>query len=152
AERETIAGRPCPPLTFVVIGAGPTGVELAGAIAEISKHYMEHDFHAIDPAKARIILLEGGPRVLPAYPEDLSASAERHPPDMGSKPRPNAMVTNVEAGRVTAGREKIPASVILWGAGVLASPLGKMLGAPLDRAGRVVVEPDLSIPGHPEVF
>jgi NADH:ubiquinone reductase (H+-translocating) len=152
AEREAIAGRVCPPLTFVVIGAGPTGVELAGAIADISKHYMERDFRAIDPAKARIILLEGGPRVLPVYPEDLSASAEKQLNDMGIEVRTNAMVTNVEAGAVTVGKEKIGASVILWGAGVLASPLGKMLGASLDRAGRAVVTPDLSIPGHPEVF
>ncbi|HKF21072.1 MAG TPA: NAD(P)/FAD-dependent oxidoreductase, partial [Candidatus Angelobacter sp.] len=152
AEREAIAGRPSPALNFVVIGAGPTGVELAGAIADISKRYMEHDFRAIDPAKARIMLLEGGPRVLPAYPEDLSASAERQLTEMGVEVRTNAMVTNVEPGVVTVGREKIPADVILWGAGVSASGLGKMLGAPTDRAGRVLVEPDLSVPGHPEVF
>jgi NADH:ubiquinone reductase (H+-translocating) len=152
AEREAIAGRVSPPLTFVVIGAGPTGVELAGAIADISKRYMESDFRAIDPAKARIILLEGGPRVLPAYPDDLSASAEKQLNDMGVEVRTNAMVTNVEARTVTVGREKIPASVMIWGAGVLASPLGKMLGAPIDRAGRVMVMPDLTIPGHPEVF
>ena len=152
AEREAIAGRVSPPLTFVVIGAGPTGVELAGAIADISKRYMERDFRAIDPAKARIILLEGGPRVLPAYPHDLSASAEKQLNDMGVEVRTNAMVTNVEARVVTVGREKIPANVIIWGAGVLASPLGKMLGASTDRDGRVMVMPDLSIHGHPEVF
>jgi len=152
AEREAIAGRPSPTLNFVVIGAGPTGVELAGAIADISKRYMERDFRAIDPAKARIILLEGGPRVLPVYPEDLSASAERQLTEMGVEVRTNAMVTNVEPGMVTVGQEKIPAAVILWGAGVSASHLGKMLGAPTDRAGRVLVEPDLSVPGHPEVF
>jgi NADH dehydrogenase len=152
AEREAIAGRPSATLNFVVIGAGPTGVELAGAIADISKRYMERDFRAIDPSKARIILLEGGPRVLPVYPEDLSASAERQLTEMGVEVRTNAMVTNVEQGVVTVGQEKIPAAVILWGAGVSASPLGKMLGAPTDRAGRVLVEPDLSVPGHPEVF
>jgi NADH:quinone reductase (non-electrogenic) len=152
AEREAIASGSSPPLTFVVIGAGPTGVELAGAIADISKRYMERDFRAIDPAKARIILLEGGPRVLPVYPEDLSASAEKQLNEMGIEVRTNAMVTNVESGMVTVGKEKIPANVILWGAGVLASPLGKMLGAPTDRAGRVLVAPDLSIAGHPEVF
>lgn len=152
AEREAIASGSCPPLTFVVIGAGPTGVELAGAIADISRHYMEREFRAIDPANARIILLEGGPRVLPVYPEDLSASAEKQLNDMGVEVRTNAMVTNVESGMVTVGKEKIPASVILWGAGVSASPLGKLLGAPTDRAGRVLVTPDLSIPGHPEVF
>src|SRR5262249_15131771 len=151
-EREAIGGKPSAPVTCVVIGAGPTGVELAGAIADISKRYMEHDFRAIDPAKARIILLEGGPRVLPVYPEDLSASAERQLTQMGVEVRTNAMVTNVEPGMVTVGQEKIPAAVILWGAGVSASHLGKMLGAPTDRAGRVLVEPDLSVPGHPEVF
>lgn len=152
AEREAIAKRSSPPLTFVVIGAGPTGVELAGAIADISKRYMERDFRAIDPAQARIILLEGGPRVLPVYPEDLSASAEKQLTEMGVEVRTNAMVTNVEKGLVTVGKEKIPAAVILWGAGVSASPLGKMLGAPTDRAGRVLVAPDLSVPGHPEVL
>jgi NADH dehydrogenase len=152
AEREVVAGQPTPQLNFVVIGAGPTGVELAGAIADISRKYMERDFRAIDPAKSRIILLEGGPRVLAAYPEDLSASAERQLTQMGVEVRTNAMVTNVEPGVVTIGKEKIYASVILWGAGVSASPLGKMLGVPVDRAGRVVVEPDLTITGHPEVF
>jgi NADH:quinone reductase (non-electrogenic) len=152
AEREAFARRTTPPLNFVVIGAGPTGVELAGAISDISRRYLEHDFRSIDPTKARIILLEGGPRVLPAYPPDLSASAEKQLRDMGVEVRTNAMVTNVEPGLVTVGKEKIPASVILWGAGVSASPLGKMLGAAIDRAGRVLVEPDLSVPGHPEVF
>jgi NADH dehydrogenase len=153
AEREAFAGgKPSVPLTFVVIGAGPTGVELAGAIADISMRYMEHDFRAIDPSKARIILLEGGPRVLPAYPEDLSASAQRQLTSMGVEVRTNAMVTNVEPGVVTVGKEKIPAAVILWGAGVSASGLGKMLGVATDRAGRVLVAPDLSVPGHPEVF
>lgn len=152
AEREAFATGNTPPLNFVVIGAGPTGVELAGAIADISRRYLEHDFRSIDPRRARIVLLEGGPRVLPTYPEDLSASAQRQLHGMGVEVRTNAMVTNVGPGMVTVGKEKIPASVILWGAGVSASPLGKMLGAPTDRAGRVIVEPDLSIPGHPEVF
>lgn len=152
AEREAFAHRATPPLNFVVIGAGPTGVELAGAISDISRHYLERDFRSIDPAKARIILLEGGPRVLPAYPPDLSASAEKQLREMGVEVRTNALVTNVEPDQVTVGREKIPASVILWGAGVSASPLGRMLGAATDKAGRVLVEPDLSVPGHPEVF
>ncbi|HLW55229.1 MAG TPA: NAD(P)/FAD-dependent oxidoreductase [Candidatus Angelobacter sp.] len=152
AEREVVGGRPSPPLNFVVIGAGPTGVELAGAIADISKRYMERDFRAIDPAKSRIILLEGGSRVLPAYPEDLSASAEKQLTQMGVEVHTKAMVTGVEPGMVTAGKDKIPAAVILWGAGVSASPLGRMLGVATDRAGRVVVEPDLTVPGHPEVF
>jgi NADH:ubiquinone reductase (H+-translocating) len=151
-ERAAIAGRSVPPLNFVVVGAGPTGVELAGAIADISKRYMERDFRAIDPAQSRIILLEGGPRVLPAYPEDLSASAERQLKEMGVEVRTNTMVTDMEPGMVTMGNEKISADVIVWGAGVSASPLGKMLGAPTDHAGRVLVEPDLSLPGHPEVL
>jgi NADH dehydrogenase len=152
AEREAFAGQASLPLNFVVVGAGPTGVELAGAISDISKRYMERDFRAIDPATARIILLEGGPRVLPAYPEDLSASAERQLTEMGVEVQTNAMVTNVEQGLVTVGKDKIPAAAIIWSAGVSASQLGKMLGAPIDRAGRVLVEPDLSVPGHPEVF
>ena len=152
AERDAITRGVHPSLNFVVIGAGPTGVELAGAIADISKRYMEHDFRAIDTTQARIILLEGGPRVLPAFPEDLSASAEKQLNQLGVEVRKNAMVTNVEPGCVTIGSEKLPAAVILWGAGVSASPLGKMLGAPTDRAGRVLVNPDLSVPGHPEVL
>jgi len=152
AEREAITRGVHPALNFVVIGAGPTGVELAGAIADISKRYMEHDFRAIDTRQARIILLEGGPRVLPAFPEDLSASAQKQLTDLGVEVRTNAMVTNLEPGFVTVGQERLPAAVIVWGAGVSASPLGKMLGAPTDRAGRVLVNPDLSVPGHPEVL
>lgn len=152
AEREGYAGRPTPPLNFVVIGGGATGVELAGAISDISRHYLEEEFRSIDPTVSRIILLEGGPRVLPTYPEDLSASAEKQLREMGVEVRTNAMVTIVEDGFVTVGQEKIPAGVTLWGAGVSASPLGRMLGAPTDRAGRVIVQPDLTIPGHPEVF
>jgi NADH dehydrogenase len=152
AERDAITQGLHRTLNFVVIGAGPTGVELAGAISDISRRYMERDFRGIDPKQARIILLEGGPRVLPAFPEDLSASAEKQLIDLGVEVRTRAMVTNVEPGCVTVGTEKIPATVILWGAGVSASPLGRMLGAPTDRAGRVLVSADLSLPGHPEVF
>jgi NADH dehydrogenase len=152
AERELIAHRTPPPLNFVVVGAGPTGVELAGAISDIAGRHLMKEFRAIDPRRSRIILLEGGPRVLPVYPEDLSASAERQLKEMGVEVRTNAMVTNIEPGMVSVGNEKIPASVILWGAGVSASPLGRMLGVPTDKAGRVVVQPDLTVPGHPEVF
>lgn len=152
AERDLIAHRTPPPLNFVVVGAGPTGVELAGAISDIAGRHLMKEFRAIDPRQSRIILLEGGPRVLPTYPEDLSASAERQLKDMGVEVRTSAMVTNIEQGVVSVGKEKIPASVILWGAGVSASPLGKMLGVPIDKAGRVIVEPDLTVPGHPEVF
>src|SRR5215472_5703410 len=152
AEREVVAGRTCPPLTFVVVGARPTGVELAGAIADIAGRHLRKEFRAIDPRKSKIILLEGGPRVLPTYPEDFSASAQRQLESMGVEVRTNAMVTNIEQGAVSIGKERIPAAVILWGAGVSASPLGKMLGVPTDKAGRVIVEPDLTVPGHPEVF
>jgi NADH dehydrogenase len=152
AEREVIAHRSCPPLTFVVVGAGPTGVELAGAISDIAGRYLQKEFRAIDPRQSKIILLEGGPRVLPTYPEDLSASAERQLRQMGVEVRTNALVTNIQPGVVTVGKEKIPAAVILWGAGVSASPLGKMLGVPTDKAGRVIVEKDLTVPGHAEVF
>ncbi len=152
AERELIAGRTPPPLNFVVVGAGPTGVELAGAISDIAGRHLMKEFRAIDPRQSRIILLEGGPRVLPVYPEDLSASAERQLKEMGVEVRTNAMVTNIEPGLVSVGNEKIPASVILWGAGVAASPLGKILGVPVDKAGRVIVERDLTVPEHPEVF
>jgi len=152
AERDALVRGVHPALNFVVIGAGPTGVELAGAISDISRRYMERDFRGIDPRQARIILLEGGPRVLPAFPEDLSASAEKQLSDLGVEVRTNAMVTNVEPGCVTVGTERLPATVILWSAGVSASPLGKMLGAATDRAGRMQVSSDLSVPEHPEVF
>jgi NADH dehydrogenase len=152
AEREMVAHKTPPPLNFVIIGAGPTGVELAGAIADIARHHLKSEFRAIDPRQSRVILLEGGPRVLATYPEDLSASAERQLKSMGVEVRTSAMVTNLEPDAVWVGKEKIPAAVILWGAGVSASPLGKMLGVPTDKAGRVIVEPDLTVPGHPEVF
>ena len=152
AEREGLTHGKHPPLNFVVIGAGPTGVELAGAISDISRHYMENDFRAIDPAAARILLLEGGPRVLLTFPEDLSASAEKQLRELGVEVRTRAMVTDLESGWVTVGTERIPASVILWGAGVAASALGRMLTSQTDRAGRVLVDSDLTVPGHPQVF
>jgi NADH dehydrogenase len=152
AERDAIVHQPSTPLNFVVVGGGATGVELAGAISDIAKRYLTKEFRAIDPRQSRIVLLEGGPRVLPTYPEDLSASAERQLTQMGIEVRTSAMVTNIEPGVVSVGKEKIPAAVILWGAGVSASSLGKMLGVPTDKAGRVIVQPDLTVPGHPEVF
>jgi NADH dehydrogenase len=152
AERQAIAGEGSEPLNFVVIGGGPTGVELAGTLAEISRHVLAKEFRSIDPAMARIILLEGGPRVLPAYPEDLSRRAQEQLEKLGVEVRTSAMVTVVEPGAVHVGDTRILAPVVLWAAGVAASPLGKMLGAPCDRAGRVLVQPDLSIPGHREVF
>ncbi len=152
AERQVLAGAAEEPINLVVVGGGPTGVELAGILAEIARHVLAHEFHSIDPARARIILLEGGPRVLPAYPEDLSRSAEEQLRHLGVDVRTNALVTLIEAGVVHVGDTRIVAPVVLWAAGVAASPLGKKLGAPCDRAGRVLVQPDLSIPGHPEVF
>jgi NADH dehydrogenase len=152
AERQAVAGEATGPLNFVVVGGGPTGVELAGTLAEITNHVLAHEFRSIDPSMARILLLEGGPRVLPAYAEDLSASAEEQLRHLGVEVRTNTMVTQVEPGAVRFGDTRIVAAVILWAAGVAASPLGKKLGVPCDRAGRVQVQPDLSIPGHPEVF
>jgi len=139
-------------LNFVVVGGGPTGVELAGTLAEISRQVLANEFRSIDPKRTRIVLLEGGPRVLPAYPEDLSRSAEEQLRHLGVEVQTSALVTQVAPGSVHIGESKLPATVILWAAGVAASPLGKKLGAPVDRAGRVLVNPDLSIPGHPEVF
>ena len=152
AERQAAEGEGQIQLNFVVIGGGPTGVELAGTLAEIARRVLAHEFASIDPKRTRIILLEGGPRVLPAYSEDLSRSAENQLRRLGVEVQTSAMVTRVEADAVYVGDTRIPAVVILWAAGVAASPLGKKRGAPIDRAGRVMVEPDLSVPGHPEVF
>ena len=140
------------PLQFVVIGGGPTGVELAGTLAEIAHHALNHEFRKIDPKQTRILLLEGGPRVLGPYSEELSRKAEDQLRRLGVEVRTSSIVTRIEPGAVWAGDKKIPASVVLWAAGVAASPLGQKLGVPVDRAGRVLVEPDLSIPGHREVL
>ena len=152
AERQAARGEAPTALNFVVIGGGATGVELAGTLAEISRHVLAREFHKIDPRNTHILLLEGGPRVLPAYPEDLSRSAEEQLRHLGVEVRTSTIVTAVEPGAVLVGNTHMAAAVTLWAAGVAASPLGKKLGVPLDRAGRVIVEPDLSIPGHPEVF
>jgi NADH dehydrogenase len=152
AERQALSGASEEPLNFVVVGGGPTGVELAGTLAEIAHHVLAQEFRSIDPTRARIILLEGGPRVLPAYTEDLSRSAEHQLRRLGVEVRTNALVTSVEPGAVRVGDTRIVAPVVLWAAGVAASPLGKKLGVPCDRAGRVLVQPDLSLPAHPEVF
>ncbi len=152
AERQAAAGESELPLNFVVVGGGPTGVELAGTLAEISRHALAHEFRSIDPRRTHILLIEGGPRVLPTYPEDLSRSAEEQLRGLGVEVRTSAMVTLVEPGAVDIGETRLPATVVLWAAGVAASPLGKKLGAPVDRAGRVPVQADLSLPGHPEVF
>jgi len=152
AERQTAAGDSATPLNFVVVGAGPTGVELAGTLAEICRHALAHDFRSIDPTRAHIVLLEGGPRVLAAFPEDLSVSAHEQLRRLGVEVRISTIVSRIEPGAVHFGDTRLPAAVVLWAAGVAASPLGKKLGAPVDRAGRVQVLPDLSIPNHAEVF
>lgn len=152
AERETDEARRRELLTFVIVGGGPTGVELAGAIAEISRQVMVRDFRAIDPREARIILVEAGPRILHPYPEELSVKAEAFLRRLGVEVRKHAVVTAIEPRRVTVGGQTVPAATTLWAAGVAASPLARSLGVELDRAGRVLVQPDLSIAGHPEVF
>ena len=152
AEREPDAAVRRNLLTFVIVGGGPTGVELAGAIAEISRHVLVSDFRAIDPREARIVLVEGGPRILSAYSEKSSSRAEQELRDRGVEVRTGAPVTGVSAQGVSLGGEVLRARTVVWAAGVAASPLAKSLGVPLDRAGRALVEPDLSIPGHPEVF
>jgi NADH dehydrogenase len=152
AEREAYLKGRHDPLTFAVIGGGPTGVEMAGAIADIARRALASDFKLIDTRKARVVLLEGSPRVLGMYPEDLSRKAEEQLKELGVEVRKGSMVTAVEAGRIRVGEEWLPASVSVWATGVAASPLGKELGVPTDRAGRVLVEPDLSVPGHSEIF
>jgi NADH dehydrogenase len=152
AERQAAAGVPDFPLNFVVVGAGPTGVELAGALAEISRHVLAREFRAISPARTRIVLLEGGPRVLAAYSEDLSRRAQQQLELLGVEVRTSNIVTRIEPGVVWVGETRLPAQVVLWAAGVAASPLGRKLGVPVDRAGRVQVQPDLSVLGHPEIF
>ena len=152
AERQAAAGHPAARLNFIVVGGGPTGVELAGTLAEITRHALAHEFRSIDPATTHILLLEGGPRVLPAYAEDLSQSAKEQLQRLGVEVQTSTMVNRIEPGIVHFGDSSLPAAVILWAAGVAASPLGKKLGAPVDRAGRVIVEADLSIPNHPEVL
>lgn len=152
AERETDPERRRRWLTFVVIGAGPTGVELAGAFAEIALHAMSRDFRRIDPRQAKIVLVEGLPRVLPVYPEDLSARARRQLERFGVEVRTDARVTAIDREGISIGTERIEAKTVVWAAGVQASPLARSLDAPLDRAGRVLVAPDLSVPGHPDVF
>lgn len=152
AERETDPERKRAYLTFLIVGAGATGVELAGALAEIAHHTLEGDFRRFDPRDARILLLEGGPRVLPTYVERLSTRAREQLSSLGVEVRTDARVTGIDERGASLGDERIDASVVLWAAGVAASPLGRTLGVPLDRAGRVLVRPDLTIPGHDEVY
>ena len=152
AERETDAAKREALLTFVVIGGGPTGVELAGALAEISRQSLARDFRHFDPGSARIILVEGGPAILAAFPETLRDAARKDLARLGVDVRTGTVVIGVANGRVEAGGSTIKAATVLWAAGVAASPVGATLGVATDRAGRVIVQPDLTIPGHPEVF
>ncbi|HEY7514898.1 MAG TPA: NAD(P)/FAD-dependent oxidoreductase, partial [Vicinamibacteria bacterium] len=152
AEREDDAERRRAWLTFVVVGGGPTGVEMAGALAEIARHTLVREFRRIDPRAARVILVEAGPRILPAYPPDLSDRASRQLEALGAQVWTGMAVTDVSPDGVQMGAERVAARTVVWAAGVQASPLARSLGAPLDRAGRVKVGPDLSLPGHPDVF
>jgi NADH dehydrogenase len=152
AERETDPARRQQLLTFIVIGGGPTGVEMAGALAEISRQSLAKDFRHFDPSSARILLLEAGPSVLATFPESLRDAARKALERLGVMVRTGAAVTNVVDGRVEIGSEAIHASTVIWAAGVAASPLGATLGVPRDRAGRVLIEPELTVPGHRDVF
>src|SRR5256712_3871899 len=152
AERETDPARRAALLTFVVIGAGATGVELAGTLAEISRHTLRGEFRHFDPRNARVVLVEGSDRVLPLYPSELSEKARLQLERLGVTVWLGRRVTEVDAGGVTLGHDRIGAKTVLWAAGVASSPLALALGAPLDRSGRVKVEPDLSVPGLPEAF
>ncbi len=145
AERERY-------LRFVIVGGGPTGVELAGAIAELAHHTLAKDFRRIDPRSARIVLIEAGPRILPVFHESLSRYAQRSLERLGVEVRVNSQVTHCDAAGVVASDERLPAATVIWAAGVAASPAGHWLGAETDRAGRVIVDPDLSVPGHPAIF
>jgi len=152
AERETDQARRQELLTFVLVGGGPTGVELAGTLGEIARQTLRHEFRSIDPRRARIVLVEAGPAILPSFPRNLREAARTALHRLGVDVREGTAVTAIDQHGVTLGRERLAAGTVLWTAGVTASPLVRTLGAPLDRPGRVVVAPDLSVPGHPEVF
>lgn len=139
-------------LTFAIVGGGPTGVELAGTLAEIARHTLKREFRRIDPRYTRVLLLEAGPRVLSTFPESLSAKAQRQLEKLGVEVRTGSAVTRIDADSISLGEERIATRTVLWAAGVAASPLARSLGVPLDRAGRVAVEPDLSVPGSPDIF
>ena len=152
AERERDAVKRAAWLTFVVVGGGATGVELAGTFAEIARHTLRGEFRRIDPHTARVVLVEGAGRVLPPYPPELSAKAQLALERLGVTVWPGRVVTGIDAEGVSLGEERLAAKTVIWAAGVKSSPLGAALGAPLDRAGRVQVSADLSVPGHAEIF
>ena len=156
AERERLTApdhlTTVTPPAFVIVGGGPTGVELAGALVDLSRRALRKDFRAIDPARAQITLLEAEARILPMFPEDLSRTAEAQLRAMGVDVRTSSPVTSVEPGRVLVGGTSVPSTVTVWAAGVAASPLGRMLDSRVDRSGRIPVNPDLTLPGHSEVY
>jgi NADH dehydrogenase len=152
AERESDVVRRHAYLTFVIVGGGPTGVEMAGAVAEIRRYALRRDFRHIDPREATVLLLEGGPRLLTSYPPSLSDAAKEHLRRLGVEVRTDTLVTDIRPGAVAAAGWTIPTETVIWAAGNTASPLLKSLGTPVDQQGRAVVEPDCTIPGHPEVF
>jgi len=152
AERETDAARRSAWLTFVAIGGGATGVELAGTLAEIARHTLKGEFRRIDPTRARVVLVEGTDRVLPPYTPELSEKARLQLERLGVTVWLNKRVTSVDADGVSLGAERLEGKTVIWAAGIASSPLGRSLGVSLDRAGRVQVAPDLSVPGHPEIF
>ncbi len=152
AEREEDAEARRAWLTFAVIGGGPTGVEMAGALGEIARHTLARQFRRIDPASARIVLIEAGPRVLPAYTEDLSERARLQLEALGVQVWTGSRVSGVSAAGVAIGADHLAARTVVWAAGLQGSPLARSLGTPLDRAGRVRVQPDLTVPGHPQAF
>jgi NADH dehydrogenase len=152
AEREESEARRRELLTFVVVGGGPTGVEMAGALAEIARKTLPAEFRHIDPSKAKVILLEGGDRVLAGYTEDLSAKAQAQLEGLGVEVRTKSLVTAIDDQGVIVAGERIRSKTVIWAAGVAASPLARSLGVPLDKVGRVMVTPELSIPGHDEVY
>ena len=152
AERATDARERAAWLTFIVIGGGATGVELAGTLAEIARHTLRGEFRRIDPAQARVVLIEGTDRVLPPYTPDLSEKARRQLERLGVTVWLGRRVSAVDGAGVSMGGERLEAKTVIWAAGVTSSPLARTVGVPVDRAGRIQVEPDLSVPGHPEVF